>query len=97
MNDTNCPYCGAEVEINHDDGQGYTEDEIHQQECPECEKTFVFTTAIHFSYSPEKADCLNGGEHKYKLTTTYPPEWARMRCEDCGHETPRVKSPNEKS
>jgi len=28
-NDVECPYCGAEQEINHDDGQGYDEDVLH--------------------------------------------------------------------
>ena len=91
MNDTECPYCDAPIEINHDDGAGYAEDETHQQECGECEKTFVFTTSIHFSYSPYKADCLNGSEHKYKPTTTVPKEYTQMRCEDCGDE----RRPNE--
>ena len=27
MYDVECPYCGAEIEINHDDGYGYEEDE----------------------------------------------------------------------
>lgn len=89
-NDIDCPYCGAGVEINHDDGYGYTEDEKHQKECPECEKTFVFTTAISFHYSPEKADCLNGGGHDYHKTKTYPPEFARLRCSMCDDERPLV-------
>ena len=88
MNDVECPYCGAEVEINHDDGYGYEEDKIHEQQCGECDKTFVYQTSIHFSHEASKADCLNGGEHKYKRTSTYPPEFARMQCEDCGHERP---------
>ena len=28
-----CPYCGADVEINHDDGYGLEEDLIFKQEC----------------------------------------------------------------
>ena len=86
--DTNCPYCGADVEINHDDGYGYSEDDLHQQECGDCGKTFTYTTVIHFSYSPRKADCLNGGEHDYHKTATYPPEFARLRCKTCGDERP---------
>ena len=78
--DTECPYCGEDVEINHDDGYGYSEDETHQQECGWCGKTFTYTTMIHFSYSTRKADCLNGGEHDYRKTATYPPEFARLRC-----------------
>lgn len=96
MSDINCPYCDAEIEINHDDGAGYAEDEIHEQRCDECDKMFVFTTSIHFSYSPSKADCLNDGEHRYKRTTTFPPEFARMRCEDCGDEKPIDKPTNAK-
>jgi ssDNA-binding Zn-finger/Zn-ribbon topoisomerase 1 len=37
MKDVNCPYCDAELEINHDDGNGCHEDRIYTQECPECE------------------------------------------------------------
>ena len=85
-NDVECPYCGAGQEINHDDGQGYAEDELHQQECSACEKTFVFWTTISFDYSPQKADCLNGSEHDYEKTHTYPPEAARLRCKMCGDE-----------
>ena len=85
MSDVNCPYCGEGQEINHDDGHGYEEDKFHEQECPECEKTFVFTTSIHYYYSANKADCLNNGEHKYKQTRTCPKRYTTMRCVDCGH------------
>ena len=87
MRDTECPYCGADVEINHDDGYGYDESDMHQQEC-ECGKTFAYFTAIHFTYRTYKADCLNGGEHDYRKTATYPPEFARLRCKMCGDEQP---------
>ena len=87
MKDATCPYCGAEVEINHDDGYGYEESDQHQQEC-ECGKTFTYFTAIHFTYRTYKADCLNGGEHDYRKTDTYPHEFARMRCKECGDEKP---------
>lgn len=87
-NDVECPYCGAGQEINHDDGHGYEEDRLHQQECRDCEKTFTFYTSIHYSYSASKADCLNGGEHKYKQTKTYPVRFQRLRCSECEHEIP---------
>lgn len=86
--DTECPYCGMGIEINHDDGAGYAEDEMHQQECCKCKKTFVFTTRISFDYWPEKADCLNEGKHDYRKTNTFPPEFARLRCSMCGDEKP---------
>lgn len=94
MSDTNCPYCDAEVEINHDDGYGYEEDRPHEQYCGNCDKNFVYHTHISFDYHAQKADCLNGGEHKYKETFTIPKEYSRLRCEDCGHETPLKKVKN---
>ena len=91
--DTDCPYCGAAVEINHDDGYGYGEDELYQQECPHCEKTFTYTTMIVMYYSAYKADCLNDGVHQYEKTKTHPPEFAMMRCKMCGDEKPLPQTP----
>lgn len=89
MRDTECPYCGCDVEINHDDGYGYEEGEQHQQECGECGKTFVFTTAIHFTYDTSKADCLNGSVHSYRARKRYgitaEPQTILV-CNDCGYE-----------
>lgn len=86
MSDIECPYCGHEQEVCHDDGFGCEEDTYHQDECSSCEKEFVFTTAISFSYCPKKADCLNGSDHNYKPTFTYPVSCTRMQCDDCGEE-----------
>jgi hypothetical protein len=84
-NDLECPYCGAENEVCHDDGAGYEEDVCHEMQCCECEKNFVFTTYISFSYTPYKADCLNDGEHQWEIVLGYPKhkELAEMRCKDC--------------
>ncbi len=49
-NDVVCPYCGKRQKINHDDGYGYTEDEIHSQDCVHCDKSFYFTTIISCAY-----------------------------------------------
>lgn len=84
-NDVECPYCGADLEINHDDGYGYEEGRTHQQECGNCEKTFVYTTSIMFSYEAEKADCLNGANHDYRPTTTYPRIATKMECTICAN------------
>lgn len=87
INDVECPYCGAGQEINHDDGYGYEEGEIFNQECGSCGKTFAYTTSISFYYKASKADCLNGGEHDFKPVVHFPrywPDWAR--CSDCGYE-----------
>lgn len=87
MSGAKCPYCECEVEIDHDDGYGYEEDKIHQQECEVCAHTFIFTTQMRISYELDKANCLNGGKHKFKKvhhSPEYWPEWSR--CEICGVE-----------
>lgn len=81
--DVECPYCGKEQDICHDDGYGYSEGEKHQQQCGYCNKTFVFETSISFYYDVEKADCLNGGEHDFKPTVTFPKEYTKMQCSMC--------------
>lgn len=83
MSDIECPYCGHEQEVNHDDGANYDESVTHQMECYECEKEFVFTTCISFDYYPEKADCLNGGAHDFKPTCTVPRQYTKMQCTMC--------------
>lgn len=87
MKDVDCPYCGAELEICHDDGFGYSEDELHEMECPECEKYFVFETSIIFSYEARKADCLNGAPHRWVKTVIAPNWWPdAVHCRDCGYQ-----------
>lgn len=81
--DINCPYCQAEQNINHDDDYGYQEEEVHQQECNNCLKNFIFTTSIIYSYYPEKADYLNGSPHDYKPTRTFPRFFVKMECSVC--------------
>ena len=84
MPDTNCPYCNAGIEICHDDGYGYNEDEKYNQECGACGKRFVFETTLVFYYETQKADCLNDGEHSWQTTNTYPKRYAKLECEFCG-------------
>jgi hypothetical protein len=86
MKDINCPYCDAEIDINHDDGHGYEENELHQQDCDSCGKTFVFTTSIAYYYEATKAECLNGVPHDYLPTHTYPIEFTEMECSMCGEK-----------
>lgn len=82
--DLECPYCGEYQEVNHDDGYGYEEDVIHQQQCRNCDKHFTFTTSIIYYYNAAVADCLNDGEHKWKPTHTFPKEFTMMECQSCG-------------
>lgn len=86
-NDMECPYCGADQEVCHDDGQGYEEDHLHEHQCSECEKNFVFTTSISYYYKPHKADCLNGKPHNLYKVETYTNAWPNwVRCHDCDFE-----------
>lgn len=82
-NDVKCPYCFVEQEICHDDGYGYEEDRLHEQQCNNCNRYYTFTTAISFSYESFKADCLNDGKHNYKSSTTIPKEFTMMECSTC--------------
>jgi hypothetical protein len=87
MSKEKCPYCGCEIEIDHDDGIGYEEDMAHQQECSECGKMFIYFTTMSFSYALHKADCLNEeGKHSWKPTICFPEEFTKMRCEYCKEE-----------
>jgi hypothetical protein len=102
--DVECPYCGEGQDINHDDGQGYAEDQTHTQTCSDCDKEFVFTTYVTFHYTPSKADCLNGSDHDYKPTVTVPREYTEMQCTMCDETRPctpeemaRLLTPAEKA
>ena len=88
MADIKCPYCDADQDINHDDGYGYSEDHLHQQECFSCYMTFAYSTRIRFSYEAHKAPCLNGEEHDWQHTCTFPKEHTRMVCKTCDDERP---------
>ena len=54
--DTECPYCGGEIEINHDDG--YEEDELHEQKCEHCLKMFGYETSVIFITKLQKLIAL---------------------------------------
>lgn len=82
--DVECPNCEQWVDIDHEDGYGYTEGVKHSQQCPECDYTFVYTTHISFDYESVKSECLNGGDHDWCKQITYPKEYTLMECCDCG-------------
>lgn len=87
MRDVECPYCGEEQEINHDDGYGYEEGVTHQELCSECEKYFAYTTHVSFDYYAKKADCMNGEPHNFQPVVSVPKLWPNwVRCVDCEHE-----------
>lgn len=85
--DVECPYCGEGQYINHDDGYGYGEDSVYEQQCDSCDKTYAYRTSIHFSYEAKKAPCLNGEPHQLEPVMYVPtrfPDW--KRCIICEHE-----------
>jgi hypothetical protein len=85
--DVDCPYCGAGVEINHDDGYGYEEDTPYEQYCSDCDKSFIYYTSIHFSYDAQKADCLNDKDHDWVPMECDPILWPNaVRCSMCDEE-----------
>lgn len=81
--DLECPYCDAPFEVCHDDGHGHEEGRLHHDTCRACGKNFTFTTFISFDFEPQKADCLNDGEHVWKASRTWPAEHSIMRCQTC--------------
>ena len=87
-----CPYCRSGMD---DPDDCYEQDVTYEHECPYCEKSFVFTIEYTRTYSADKADCLNGAEHDYQKTKTFPVEFARLRCTMCQHEKPIPKGSNE--
>jgi hypothetical protein len=82
MEDVECPYCELSQEINHDDGYGYEEGKVYEQNC-NCGKTFIYTTEITYYHEAKKADCKNGSEHEFKPETTYPKCFTKMSCTMC--------------
>lgn len=86
-----CPYCGKDNEVNHDDGANYAEGENHQMQCGFCDKYFVFETVISFYYYAEKADCLNGSGHDFQETHTIPRRYTKLECTMCGERKPLPK------
>lgn len=86
--DVECPYCEEWQEIDHDDGYGYDESCVYEQQCADCKKNFAFTTSISFYYDAEQADCLNGAEHNWQELSKYMMKYypGSRRCQDCDKE-----------
>ena len=58
-----CPHCNHEIK-KHWDYDGIADDnEEHELECPECEKTFFVETTITYVFTSRKPHCW--GEHEW--------------------------------
>ncbi len=78
MSDVNCPYCGAEQEINHDDGYGYEESVDYEQECINCDKSFNFTTSITFTHN---VYCKDGDHNMEPFGDIWPGMYQCSKCD----------------
>ena len=80
-----CPYCEEYVKISPDDHYEGRE----EYECSKCLKNFEVLAEVEVNYnSCGKADCINGGEHKWKQICGAPTIHfkGKYRCEDCSAE-----------
>lgn len=83
--DLKCPYCGFDFDI--DDRYGIKLDGGDNEatcENEECGKRFGFTAYESVTYCCEKADCLNGADHKWAVRWSAPRRGSKMACQDCG-------------
>lgn len=83
MSAAECPYCGADNDICHDDGYGYDESQTYEQECHSCSKVFAFTICFSINYDTFQAPCMNGEDHLFEPTHTAPKWHTKMRCKYC--------------
>lgn len=85
MEEVECPYCEEYTGIESDDHY----EGLEEYECKNCSKYFEVFAEVEVNYSScGKADCLNGGEHKWKQISGAPEIHFRgkYRCEDCSAE-----------
>jgi len=74
MNNVECPYCGEENEVSHDNGENYSEDETTETECSGCEKIFQIETSVIFDHRAIATPCLNDGNHHFEQVYGCPKE-----------------------
>jgi len=83
MSDVKCPYCGTDQEIDHDDGYGYDESVIHEQNCIGCSHWFKFQTSISYDY---EVFCEEG-DHDMEQALDDNPDF--FICDKCDHSESR--------
>lgn len=53
MSEFNCPYCNQEGEPDYDDSDFFTDGGEIEYECGACERKFLVTTSVSYSYDVE--------------------------------------------
>lgn len=81
-NEIVCPYCGYQFTDSWE-LQGGQDTDI-PIECGRCEKSFIFSTDYHITYSSHKCDCLNGKDHQWGKVQHLWEDIYHKRCKDCG-------------
>jgi uncharacterized C2H2 Zn-finger protein len=88
MSDLNCPYCDHDFD-DTSDMEGYTEDSVHEFECPECSKIFMASISYSIHYSEFETPCKNDDrECEFIPLVRYPVVFfgktVGVRCRWCG-------------
>jgi len=100
MDEIECPYCEHGFDLCHDDGAYYNEEDKPEEcECPKCEKNFLVYSQQDWSFTGQKADCLNGSPHNWEPQSGYPNpfHFGRFDCKDCGAEERRDEEGRKKA
>lgn len=84
-----CPHCDEEFE---DEIEDYNEDELHEIECPKCEKIFGYIILFSIDTSSCELPCGGrdgDGPHEWKKLIGWPAEHFENKyyCMHCGLET----------
>ena len=85
-----CPYCNAKQE--HVNDEPFEQDEVWDEECSSCGKTYRLHGWYEENYRAEKADCLNGDvPHNFVQIMGLPKEHfiGKFRCSVCSKKEDR--------
>jgi hypothetical protein len=90
MDEVECPYCDKSFEVQHDDGQHYSDGESESDYCPHCDKQVMIYSSCSWYHEASKADCLNDiSDHNWSEWSKHHPtddftKWFATRyCQDC--------------
>ena len=89
-----CPYCKQEFEYQ---GDGVDNNQFFEEECPECEKSFMVQAEYSVDFYSHKAPCLNGGDHLWEAICGVPKEFFKdkYRCKWCKEEKKFSEKPKD--